>query len=58
MQGEYVEKREKAASDAVWYADKARHASTERERDWWLGFARISKSDVSHYAKLSRKYDK
>lgn len=55
---EYKEKSMNAYYDAAWYQAKANEATTETEREWWLGFARICRGEVEHYAEMSARYEK
>jgi hypothetical protein len=58
MSDNYLAKALASSKDAAWYLEKAEHASTEKEREWWHGFARICRGDAEHYAALSAKYEK
>ena len=58
MDESFSVKGEKAARDADWYLCKADASTTETERTWWAGFAKIAKSEVEHYASLSAQYEK
>lgn len=58
MSDNYLIKAVTATKDAAWYQDKAEQSSTEKEREWWDGFARICRGDAEHYAALSAKYEK
>lgn len=55
---EYAAKGLKASKDAEWYQAKADEATTETEREWWLGFAHICRGEVEHYAEMSARYEK
>jgi hypothetical protein len=58
MADNYLDKAVKAYKAGDWYQEKADQASTETEREWWAGFARICRGDAEHYAALSEKYEK
>lgn len=58
MSDNYLAKALASSKDAAWYLEKAEHASTEKEREWWAGFARICRGDAEHYAALANQCEK